>query len=276
MALFNQQISDVRRFIEEKKKDNAVVREIQCPGSADQLLNDLAVSFNPDNQPFVVFKEDTFVELGNPLQGSASMMLWTRQSETVRDGKITVIGPDIPESRARSLPFAQVIMVAGAGLEEKDLVTLERASNLSHRLEGYMIRRTPGKLWSRVSNAAGIKGLSFKTVGAALMANYKMQFVHLDAIEVVFLTTSKADVDALARISAAAQDKSLSIRRLARSAGAAYECNDLNCGECPDQEACETIREVIVVRKKGKVSRIKVVRGRKTEGHASDSAELTG
>ena len=269
MELFDQHIIDVRTFVTRKRKYDACLRVIECARSAEQLLKGLSAQYNGSNQPFVVLKEDTFVELGNPLQGSSSMLLWSRQPELIQDGNITIIGPDIPESEGRSLPFGQVIMIGGTRLKEEDLAKMERASDISHRLEGYMIRQMLGKLWSRISNAAAKKGFSFKTLGSALMLHYRMQFVELEAIEILFVTRSKEDVAELEAISREAKSRSYSIRKLVRTGDGTYECNDLNCDVCPDRSACETIREVLVIRKGGKVAEIKVLRGERQDARST-------
>ena len=260
MAEFDEQILAIRGFTRESKEQGRPLSEIQCAGSPDGLLQGLAVRFGPDTPPSVILKEDTFIELGNPVNGSASMVLWTRQTELVRDGLIARIGPDVPEAEGQSLPFGQVILLGGSRLGEKDLAKLERASNLSSLLEGYMIRHVPRKLWSRVSCDAAAKGFCFETLGRALMAHYKTTFPLLEAMEILFVTSSKSDVEELEGIGLEAKGKSLSIRKLTRTEDGNYECDDLSCDECPEKPACDTIRGVMVIRKKGKVVGIEVVR----------------
>ena len=260
MAEFDEQILAIRAFTRKRKEEGKPLSETLCAGSPDDLLRGLAVRFGPDTPPSVILKEDTFVELGNPVNGSASMVLWTRQTELVQDGRITRWGPDVSEAEGQSLPFGQVILLGGSRFEEKDLAKLERASNLSSLLEGYMIRHVPRKLWSRVSREAADKGFCFETLGRALMAHYKRTFPLIDGTEIVFVTSSKADVEELEEIGFQAKGKSLSIRKLTRTEEGAYECDDLSCDECPEKPACDTIREVMVIRKKGKVVGIEIVR----------------
>lgn len=262
MAHFDEQIFAVRAFLKARlgAGHGACAGRVSCRGSAEELLAGLPVAFNPTPRPFVILKEETSVELGNPIQGSASMVLWTPQAELVQDGVVTWIGPDIPDAPGQSLPFGQVILAGASRLEDKDLPRLERASDLSHRLEGYMIRYLPRKVWSRVSREAAARGFRFETLGRALMAHYKMQFPALEAVEVLFVTSSRQDVEELEKIAREAQGKSLSIRKLTRSRDGTYECDELNCETCPEKSTCDTIRDVIVIRKKGKIAGIQVIR----------------
>lgn len=263
MAHFDEQVLAVRSFLKVRSRAGGGIPfgTARCRGSAEELLAGLCVPFNSTPRPFVILKEETFVELGNPIQGSASMVLWTPQTELVQDGLVTWIGPDIPEAEGQSLPFGQVILAGGSRLEDKDLPRLERASDLSHRLEGYMIRYLPRKVWSRVSREAAARGFCFETLGRAFMAHYKLQFPQLEAVEVLFVTSSRADVEELEAIAREAQGKSLSIRKLTRSRDGTYECEELNCETCPEKPTCDTIRDVIVIRKKGKIAGIQVIRG---------------
>jgi CO dehydrogenase/acetyl-CoA synthase beta subunit len=260
LAEFDEQILAIRGFAKKRKEEGKPLSEAQCSGTPEDLLRGLPVRFGPGTPPPVILKEDTFVELGNPVNGSASMVLWTRQRELIQDGLITRMGPDVPDAEGQSLPFGQVILLGGTRLEDKDLAGLERASNLSSLLEGYMIRHVPRKLWSRVSRDAAEQGFSFETLGRALMAHYKQTFPLLEAVEILFVTSSKSDVEALEKIGLEAKGKSLSIRKLTRTEDGAYECEDLTCDECPEKPACDTIREVMVIRKKGKIVGIEVVR----------------
>jgi CO dehydrogenase/acetyl-CoA synthase beta subunit len=264
VELFDQQILDIRRFIKCKKEAKQCVHEIQCAGTPTDLLEDLPVRYGPDNPPAVILKEEAFVELGHPLQGSVSLVLWTRQEELIRDGRITRIGPDIQEAGGQSLPFGQVIMVGGSGFERKDLPGIERARNLSHLLDGYMIRNVPGKLWSRVSCGAARKGFSLEILGRVLMAHYRRLFASLEAMEILFVTSSKAEVEELEGISLAAERKNISVRKLTRTQEGIYECEEIDCETCSDKPVCDVIRDVIVIRKGGRITGVKIIREKAT------------
>ncbi len=260
LALFNEQILAVRAFIGRQKKGRASFTENSLPLTPEALLRNLPVDYAPGRKPFVILREETFVELGNPVAGSASMVLWSRQTELIRDGVVTRIGPDIPEAEGQSVPFGQVILLGGSELADEQAARLERASDLGHALDGYMIRRVPRKLWSRVSRAAVEQGFRLESLGRALMARYRERFPEVEAVEVLFVTSSKAHVEELEAISLQAKGKSLSLRNLSRAGDGAYECEELNCEVCPEKPTCDTLREVLVIRKKGKVTGVRVVR----------------
>lgn len=268
MAEFDEQILAIRKFVRDREARGQPLSTIRAPVGFDDLLRGLPVRFGSGNVSPVILQEDTSVELGNPVRGSASMVLWTRQAELIRDGLIVRMGPDIPESEGQSLPFGQVLLLGAGGLQERDLAGLERASNLGSLLEGYMIRHVPRKLWSRVSREAAAKGFCFETLGRAIMAHYRRSFSLLEKVEVLFVTSSKEDVLELEEIGLQAKGRSLAIRKLSRSEEGVYECDDLSCDDCPEKPTCDTIREVLVIRRKGKVVGIEVVRDQGKEGAA--------
>jgi len=261
LAVFDEQILAVRAFMARQKTASPSFHEQRLPSDPEALLRGLPVGFDPERKPFVLLKEDTFTELGNPTAGSASMVLWTRQAELVRDGLLTRIGPDIAGSEGACLPFGQVVLLAGGGLADGQAADLDRAADLGHALEGYMIRRVPRKLWSRVSRDAAGRGFSLEALGRALTARYRQRFPELEAVEVLFVTSSKEDVEELGAIALKARGKGLSLRKLSRTGDGAYECEDLNCESCPEKPTCDTLREVLVIRKKGRITGVRIVRG---------------
>ncbi len=260
MALFDRQLIAVRAFLKKMEAEGRPVHKRRCDGSPHDIARDLPVTYDPENPPFVVLLEDTFVELGNPVKGSVSMVLWTPQEEMVENGAITLVGPDIPASEGQSLPFAQVILIGGREIEEEAFPALERAHLFSHSLEGYMTRYMSGKLWSRISHEAARKGFDFEVLGRALMARYYSRFPLINALEVLFVTSSKQDVMDLDAVFQEVKDQSITLRKIARAQDGSYVCDDLTCETCPDKAACDIIREIVVIKKAGKVTGIKVVR----------------
>jgi CO dehydrogenase/acetyl-CoA synthase beta subunit len=232
------------------------VREIECPTEVTQLIEGLPVRIGPQGGANIILKEDTAVELGNPSVASCAFLLWTPNLHLVRDGRITLIGPDIQEAVEESLPFAQVLIVGGTELKDQHHLVLEQHYIISNQIEGYMIRLAPQRqrMWTRVSKKAVEKGFSFETLGRAIMALYKSELPVIEATEVIFLTSSKEDVKGLENIATEVQK----IKNDALSSGfvrkddGSYECTSgyVDCRDCPDQVICDDIRDLIRLRRK--------------------------
>lgn len=229
----------LREYLEIRKGDGAVFREIHCPSDPQGLQEGLPFRMDQDTHANIILKEDTFVELGPPNRSSCNFVLVSSSPGLLTDGRITLVGPDIRESAGKALPFGQVLMVAGEQLAEEHRLDLEQCQYISNRLPGYMIRFLPGRIWSRVGISAAAKGFSFETLGRSLMALYKSSQPMVEAMEIVFVTSSDSDVGAVRDLLKGAARKGMQIIK------EKYKCDSgLDCDQCPYQPICEEIQRM--------------------------------
>jgi CO dehydrogenase/acetyl-CoA synthase beta subunit len=248
MAVFDSYIEKVASYAQEIRSQGSPVREFDCSGPPEKLRHGLPMAVGPNANPGIILRGDTFLELGNPEAGSCSILLWTDDPSRVRDGRITLLGPDIPESADASLPFGQVLVVAGEGLTPEDHEKLQQAQHVSDQIEGYMVRSSSANLWSRVSKDVAAKGLDFESLGRALMSLVKSGASGVSAVELLFVTTSKQDVKHLDAV--ASQVKTLGsemVKETWKAKGYDLDC-DLDCSSCSDRPVCDEIRDVIVAK----------------------------
>jgi len=248
-------IDKLRSYLE-AIRGSGRLQETKCPSGIGALAEGLPVGVGPVQGANIILKEDTAVELGSPDLGSCAFVLTSHDTSLVRDGVITLVGPDVPESVGRSLPFAQVLLVAGNELRDQHHLVLEQHHMISNRIEGYMVRLAPQRqrMWTRVSKSAVEKGFTFETLGRALMAVYKSELPIIEAAEVVFVTSSSEDVEGLKGIAAEVQkerSEALS-RRFKMQADGTYECTSeyVDCRSCPDEPICDEVRGLIRLRRK--------------------------
>jgi CO dehydrogenase/acetyl-CoA synthase beta subunit len=262
MAVFDVYIKKISEYIEAMQTGGRQVRTFDCPGGPEGLLNGLPVRVGHGAGSGIVLRGDTFAELGSPEAGSCAFPLWTNNTSMVKDGRITLIGPDILESKGASLPFGQILIAAGKELSDKQHSVLDESQYISDQIEGYMVKSTPGLMWTRISNNAAEKGFGFEALGKAVMAIYKSRASQIEAMEVIFITSSKEDVRRLDEIAEQVKKISKDIIRetwLARGYDI-LECTlGWDCGSCPDKPVCDDIKTLITVRKK-KPSKTKTVR----------------
>ncbi len=252
MAIFDVYVKKLTEYGAEVRQKGGKVMEIDCPTSVSELLEGLPVRVGPGASSGIILRGDTFVELGNPEAGSCAFLLWTDNSSLLRDGKVTLIGPDIPESPGGSLPFGQVLMVGGERLGEKEHEELARNQYIADRIEGYMIRSIPQRMWSRVSKEAAEKGFCFETLGRALMAIFKSEVPKIQAMEIIFVTSSREDLQPLENIDEQVREISHNItREIWLAKGYDIECTlGWDCRYCEYKPVCDEIREMVTVRKK--------------------------
>lgn len=253
MAIFDVYVKKLAEYVRGMREKGRQVREIDCPLTVSKLVEGLPVRIGPQASSGLVLRGDTFVELGNPEAGSCAFLLWTDNPSLIRDGKITLIGPDIQESPGASLPFGQVLMVGGVGLGEEGHEALERNQYVADQIEGYMIRSVSELIWGRVSKDAAEKGFCFETLGRALMAIFKSEMRKVQAMEIVFVTSSKEDLQPLDGIGAQVREiaKNIVTKNWQAKGINLVECTfGWDCNSCQYKPVCDNIRELIIVRKK--------------------------
>ena len=246
MSAFDESIRELRVEIDTlRRRPDTPVREMRFAGPADALIEGLPVRVGPGANPGILLRSDTAVELGNPEAGSCAGLLWTDDPSLVDDGAVTLLGPDLDAADGCSLPFAQLVLVAGHDLTEEDHEALVQSQHASDRIEGYMARSTSEYVWSRVSHDALARGFDFEVLGRALLHLVKTAAPRPVSAEVVFVTTSRDDVVRLGDRAARAREIGREIaNELWRQRGFDLDC-DFDCGSCSDQDVCDDIRDVI-------------------------------
>jgi CO dehydrogenase/acetyl-CoA synthase beta subunit len=252
MAIYDVYLNKLAEYVDEMRRKGRQTRVMHCPSDTGELLEGLPVKVGPGSNSGIILRSDSFMEMGNPEAGSSAFLLWTDSPSLIRDGRITLIGPDIPESPGASLPFGQVLLVGGEELGEGDHQKLEHIQFVADQIEGYMIRSVSQLIWSRVSNEAVEKGFRFESLGRALMAIFKSEMPQVQSMEIIFVTSDREDLLPLDDIGAQVKKiyRSLLTANWKAKGFDIYECiYGGDCQTCPDQPVCDDIREVIKVRK---------------------------
>ncbi|MEA3470251.1 MAG: hypothetical protein U9R24_00870 [Thermodesulfobacteriota bacterium] len=191
----------------------------------------------------VVLSEDVGVELGNPQEESVSFVIWTESKNEVRDGIISLIGPDLQVSSGRSLPFGKVVIIEGRGFNEENSYDRYRemeSMRYDVDLKGYMLRAVSQyqREWSRVSKEALDTGFSFNVLGGTLIDKFKEK-EYIAGVEIIFVTSSREDVRELKEIS----------KRVARLVGAMNKMIEEMSFDCETCEYVDVCSEVLDLRK---------------------------
>ncbi len=250
MSVFDAYIRKVAEYVEALQESGLETKVFSCPDAPGGIRETLPVRVGPKAHRGIILRSDTYLELGNPLAGSCAFVLWTDNSSLIEDGRITLLGPDIPEAANDSLPFGQILMIGGGDLSVRDQESLVQYQYVSDQIEGYMIKSAPDRVWSRVSKEAAAKGFGFEILGKALMAIVKSGEPRVEAMEIVFVTSGKEAVQELANI--AAQIRKIGkeiVKENWKVRGYDIECAS-DCSSCAEKQVCDDIREVIAVRKK--------------------------
>ena len=150
----------------------------------------------------LVLQKDAAYELGAMGKGSANYVLFTSSPELVDKDQILLYGADLGEIKGE-VDFARIVLLRVGlidGDDEAVYRTLKDIEFAKYHVypEGYMVRMSPesSREQVRVSKKALGKGISFRSVGASDVAEYKKDANVLNAT-VIFITDPKADYAAL-------------------------------------------------------------------------------
>jgi acetyl-CoA decarbonylase/synthase complex subunit beta len=131
------------------------------------------------------------IELGGPREPYKFELVLAKTLEDIEDGKIEVIGSDIPDlEEGRNHPFGLIIYVAGENIE-KDLegVIERRLHEYVNFIEGFMHLNQRYDIQLRLSKKSYQKGFnSLKLLGEVLARLYKSEMPFIEKIQVEILT----------------------------------------------------------------------------------------
>ena len=194
MALFDKQLTDIRAYLTRKEND----------GRTACFLHTGKTDWPRSKNRNLVMAQDTAVELGHPKAASTAFLFWVDDPGKVCNGRITVVGPDLPQLKGEQASFGKIVIVGGDGFDADNSFDRFREMELARydlHLAGYMIRAVSQyqREWSRVSTAALDNGFSFQVLGGALM-DHLLERDYVRAVEVIFITAGRPDVLELGHI----------------------------------------------------------------------------
>lgn len=223
MELFANTIEAVRSFVEHTPSRRTWRADTAVPWPAGGGRN-------------IVLKEDLGLELGSPEKESVSCLLWTGNLSGIADGRITLLGPDFPESRGESLPFGKVVLAGVEGFTADNAYDRHKDMDFLRYdldLKGFMMRAVSQYMreWCRIGNEAILQGFSARILGSALMSLFRER-PYVKAVEVIFLTSSTSDVMRLKEITEPAEKIIAAMNKMASEM-------DFECGSCDYQDVCD-------------------------------------
>ena len=150
----------------------------------------------------LVLQRDAAYEMGALGKGSANYVLFTSSSELVDKDQVILYGPDMGQIKG-DCDFARIVLLRVGVLDDDDEAVYRTLKDIEFAKyhvypEGYMVRMSPESSIEqvRVSKKALAKGISFRSIGASYVAEYKKDANVLNAT-VIFITDPKADYAAL-------------------------------------------------------------------------------
>ena len=135
-------------------------------------------------------KEEMYVEFGGG-RSSAFELLQMRSTDEVKDGQVTVIGPEIDAMKeGGAYPLAIIVNVAGKMMKKDyEPVFERRIHNFVNYGEGSWHVAQRDIIWVRISKEVVAKGVKIEHIGKLLASKFRMDFPQLlDAVSVTLIT----------------------------------------------------------------------------------------
>jgi CO dehydrogenase/acetyl-CoA synthase beta subunit len=186
--MFDKHFDEIQKYLKQKKGEDKV----------SELFHNGKTQWPMDKNRNLVMAQDTAVELGNPRDASLVFLIWINDPAKLQNGRITIVGPDLPKLSGKQASFGKILIVAGDDFNEDNSFDRYREMELLRYdipLKGYMMRAVSQyqREWSRVSREALDNGFSFKVMGGALVDKFQ-ELKYVSAVEVIFITSSRQDV----------------------------------------------------------------------------------
>jgi acetyl-CoA decarbonylase/synthase complex subunit beta len=143
-------------------------------------------------------KEEMYVEFGGG-RSPAFELLQMGSADAVKDGQVTVIGPEIDAMKeGGAYPLAIILKVAGKMMKKDYEPVLERRiHNFVNYGEGSWHVAQRDIIWVRISKEVVAKGVKIEHLGKLLVSKFRMDFPQLlDAVSVTLITDESKVIEA--------------------------------------------------------------------------------
>lgn len=135
-------------------------------------------------------KEEMYVEFGGG-RSPAFELLHMSSADEVKDGQVTVIGPEIDAMKeGGAYPLGIIVNVAGKMMKKDYEPVLERRiHNFVNYGEGSWHVAQRDIIWVRISKDVVAKGVKLEHIGKLILSKFRMDFPKLlDAVSVTLIT----------------------------------------------------------------------------------------
>ncbi len=186
--------------------DKMTARSIEVRGLKVSVAEiPIPVSYGPAFEGERVRKDDLYLECGG---GKTTCCEWVQigDMDTVEDGRVEVIGPDMKDVEPGSrLPLAVTVEVAGRKMHEDYEPILERQiHHLVNYAQGVMHIGQRDIAWYRIGKQAVDKGFTLEHIGKILHAKFHQDFGAIFDKCQVRIITDEAEVERILPLAQAA------------------------------------------------------------------------
>lgn len=201
-----------------------------------------------EKKAFIVTADETALELGSPRHDTLVTLVWTADRGLFADG-VLVSGVDLQDISETKANLLIAVMAEVPPGYDPDNTRFRSIVNLSNRVPGYMSRSVPGKLWVRISGDLMNKKFSSMSLGMCILHAFHDAVPDLGAVSVIVAAGDGRLTKAFEPVYNLERAYSGRNRKLSLDQSGILECEDLNCTSCEEKKACDTIRDILTIKR---------------------------
>jgi len=198
-------------------------------------------------------EEETRIELGGFGRDSFSLVYPIEEDDLIRNGHITLLGPELNPESNEQLDFGIFLLVGVRTLTESTYRELNSFNFISNGIDGFSIRTIPRRFWCRISHDLMEKKLSLETLGNAIIQLYKSKFNdNIFAIEIFFINSDREAIEKfLALTSQVTLEFKEKWKKKVDDWKKRIDCEyNWGCEICPYQIECQDVKKLLNARNK--------------------------
>ena len=244
-------IGKLRTFIIDQKNANIEVNLYHECEDTIKYFQKNKIGVELDAFKEVILQEETGIELGGMNKESFLLIYPMKEKSLVRDGNITLIGPEINSIKQKSIDFGILLLISIKEQSSQKLKQLNSFTFISSSIEGFSIRSVPRRFWSRISTKVLNKGFSFQLLANAILHLYRTKFTNIiEAIEIILINSYPDIIENFLKVSSelTLKLKENWLKKL-DDWKKRIDCDyEWGCEICPYQIECYEIKKVMVAR----------------------------
>ena len=237
-------IENIRNFIAQNNQLTSIYTKQK---NFQSYFKSKKISVDLDSYKDIILQEETALELGGVDKKSFSLIYPHHILDFIKDGQITLIGPDLDSIKEDAIDFGLLMFIGFKKINKKEFDNLRHFSFISNGIQGFMIRTIPRRFWCRISSDVKDK-FSLELLGNAIFYLYKQKFKDLiEDMELVMISSKPELIEELIAMTSEIRDHINSkwqekIEEWKKRIDCDY---DWECNECPYFDTCEDLKEVL-------------------------------
>jgi CO dehydrogenase/acetyl-CoA synthase beta subunit len=203
-----------------------------------------------NKQAFIVTAEETALELGSPGNPTIESLLWTMDQNVIQEG-VWISGQEFSDIKETHASLVLTVMVQVPSGFDAGNARFRSILNMSNRIPGLMSRSVPGKLWIRISRELMNRNFTVLSMGQCVIHTFHDAVPEIGPVSVIIAAGDISIVNEFEPVHSLERAYSGKNRKLSLEASGVVSCADLNCAVCDEKKSCDTIREIISIKKSG-------------------------